>query len=170
MLVDVSTKTRRIDSPIGSLFLVSNGAALIGLYTREHPKWDTIPKPSNTGDRLLDEASRQLDEYFSGKRHSFGVSVAPTGSPFEMSVWRELRNIPFGKRRCYADIARSLGKPTAARAVGSANAKNPISIVIPCHRVVRSDGDLSGYAGGVLVKEWLLAHEGRRTWNGPART
>lgn len=111
----------------------------------------------------LPEVRRQLSEYFAGRRREFDLPLAPRGTDFQQRVWRELLAIPFGEIRTYADIARALGQPTATRAVGNANGKNPIGIVIPCHRVIGSNGTLTGYAGGLPVKQYLLELEGART-------
>ena len=110
---------------------------------------------------LLQEAKRQLDEYFAGKRKTFDLPLAPSGTPFQRSVWNALRNIPYGQTRSYQDLAQAVGRPNACRAVGSANAKNPLPILIPCHRVVRSDGSTGGYAGGTKLKQILLELEKR---------
>ena len=101
----------------------------------------------------------QLDEYFEGKRRDFDLPLAPEGTPFQTLVWRELCRIPFGSRISYAELARRIRKPDAVRAVGAANGANPIAVVIPCHRVVGSDGSLTGYGSGLPRKQWLLDHE-----------
>jgi methylated-DNA-[protein]-cysteine S-methyltransferase len=101
----------------------------------------------------------QLREYFGGERKEFDLKLDPTGSDFEMQVWAELRQIPYGATTTYGEIARRIGGVDASRAVGVANARNPIAILIPCHRVIGSDGDLTGYAGGLDRKKWLLDHE-----------
>ncbi|MEP6802022.1 MAG: methylated-DNA--[protein]-cysteine S-methyltransferase [Acidobacteriota bacterium] len=101
----------------------------------------------------------QLSEYFSGRRTSFDLPLAPRGTEFQQRVWAELVRIPFGTRATYGELARRIGRPAASRAVGAANGANPIAIVIPCHRVVGSDGSLTGYGGGLPLKDWLLAHE-----------
>jgi O-6-methylguanine DNA methyltransferase len=107
----------------------------------------------------LDRLRRELLEYFDGRRRVFEVPVRLQGTPFQMRVWGELTKIPYGEVRSYLDIARALGDPQAVRAVGGANGSNPISIVVPCHRVIGSDGSIVGYGGGLDRKEWLLAHE-----------
>ncbi|HYX25111.1 MAG TPA: methylated-DNA--[protein]-cysteine S-methyltransferase [Thermoanaerobaculia bacterium] len=107
------------------------------------------------------EVRRQLAEYFAGRRQEFDLPLAPRGTPFQLAVWAELRRIPFGETRSYADVARALGKPAATRAVGRANGANPIPIVVPCHRVVGSDGSLTGFGGGLAAKARLLELEGR---------
>ena len=107
-------------------------------------------------------ARRQLTEYFAGDRHEFDLELAPGGTPFQQAVWRALRTIPFGATCSYSDIARRIGRPTAVRAVGAANGRNPIAIVVPCHRVIGRSGALTGYAGGLDRKRRLLEHEGVR--------
>ncbi len=107
----------------------------------------------------LDEATRQLGEYFAGTRRAFELTLDPLGTPFQLRVWEALRAIPFGQTRTYAQQAGVLGEPGAARAVGAADGRNPLSIVVPCHRVLGASGNLTGYAGGVANKAWLLEHE-----------
>lgn len=108
---------------------------------------------------ILDEARRELEEYFAGRRRGFSVELDLRGTPFQCAVWRALVEIPFGRTCSYAEIARVVGNPRALRAVGAANAANPLPIVVPCHRVIAADGGLGGYSGGLDVKRWLLAHE-----------
>lgn len=107
----------------------------------------------------LQDCVTQLDEYFQGERTEFDLKLNPKGTDFQQSVWKELNNIPFGKIRTYMEQTKQIGDPKAIRAVASANGKNPIWIVIPCHRVIGSDGSLTGYAGGIWRKKWLLEHE-----------
>jgi methylated-DNA-[protein]-cysteine S-methyltransferase len=109
---------------------------------------------------FLAEAKQQLREYFEGRRQGFTLPVAPGGTAFQQRVWQELQKIPWGTTTTYREIAQRIGQPTAVRAVGSANGRNPVSIVIPCHRVIGSDGSLTGYAGGIATKRRLLQHEG----------
>jgi methylated-DNA-[protein]-cysteine S-methyltransferase len=108
---------------------------------------------------ILIETERQVSEYFAGKRTQFDLPLQPEGSEFQKKVWRALRKIPFGKTKSYLDLARAIGWPDASRAVGAANGKNPLSIVVPCHRVVGADGTLTGFAGGLKTKAALLALE-----------
>ncbi|MBW8192234.1 methylated-DNA--[protein]-cysteine S-methyltransferase [Neiella marina] len=105
------------------------------------------------------KVEQQISEYFTGKRTSFELPLAPAGTSFQQAAWRALQTIPWGQTRNYSEQAVSIGKPKAVRAVGAANGRNPIAIVIPCHRVIGSNGELTGYAGGITRKEWLLAHE-----------
>jgi methylated-DNA-[protein]-cysteine S-methyltransferase len=108
---------------------------------------------------VLEEACCQLDDYFAGRRTSFDLPLDLQGTPFQQDAWRALAEIPFGETRTYAQQAGRLGRPSASRAVGAANGRNPLSIVLPCHRVVGSDGSLTGFAGGLETKRWLLEHE-----------
>ena len=120
-----------------------------------------LPRASKVTDSpVIAQCARELDEYFSGTRKTFGVPLMPSGTPFRETVWAELGRIPFGKTISYQELASRVGNPKASRAVGSANGKNPIWLIIPCHRVITSDGSLGGYAGGLWRKEWLLEHEG----------
>lgn len=149
-----------IDSPAGLLRLVTTSGALtrIDFLGAGVAPADDTTKP----DKLLILAQKQLAEYFRGKRREFTVPLAPVGTAFQCAVWDELLAIPFGATTTYGDIARRIGRSTAVRAVGAANGANPIPIIIPCHRVIGSDGSLTGYGGGVEVKRHLLELEGIR--------
>lgn len=150
-----------IDSPTGKLTLVGDGEALTGLYMdvqRYRPPEEVFGEPDDTA---FDAAVAQLGEYFAGRRQVFDLPLAFTGTPFQRMVWRALCDIPFGETTTYGQLAEQLGRPTAARAVGHANGKNPISIIVPCHRVVGSTGDLTGYGGGIERKQHLLEFERR---------
>lgn len=149
-----------VESPVGPLLLVSNGEALTGLYMNEHlygPKFTADWREERVP--VLEEAARQLEEYFAGKRRVFELPLAPKGTPFQQQVWKALLELPFGETSTYGEIARRIGKPSAPRAVGAANGQNPISIIIPCHRLVASDGKLIRYGGGLGRKQFLLDHE-----------
>ena len=154
---------KEMESPVGKLKLVASSKALIAvLWERERPnrvKLDTMNLDPQH--RILLETERQLSEYFAGKRIQFDLPIQPEGTEFQKKVWHALREIPFGKTRSYLDLARAVGSPYAARAVGSANGKNPLSIVVPCHRVVGADGALTGFAGGLETKATLLDLEAR---------
>jgi methylated-DNA-[protein]-cysteine S-methyltransferase len=144
------------ESPIGDLTLVSTDGVLSGLYTQRHAR---SPQRSAFGERVsagFEQAIEELRGYFSGDRTEFTVPTAARGDAFEHQVWRLLRQIPYGETRSYGDLARDLGEPTLAQEVGVANARNPIAIVVPCHRVIGSDGSLTGYAGGLERKRFLL--------------
>jgi methylated-DNA-[protein]-cysteine S-methyltransferase len=147
-----------MDSPIGELTLTGNGVALTGLYMerREDPRPDWL-----RDDAPFAEAQRQLEAYFAGELTTFDLPLAPRGTPFQEKVWQALRTIPYGKTASYRDVAVQVGNPTAVRAVGAANGRNPISIIVPCHRVIGADGSLTGYGGGMERKRWLLDLESR---------
>lgn len=145
-----------MDSPLGRLTLIAAGGALTGIYLPRQP----LPETGARGDDpVLQAARRQLGEYFDRRRTSFDLPLAPLGTPFQRAVWDQLVQIPFGETRAYSELACALDRPRAARAVGAANGQNPISIVVPCHRVLGRDGRLHGYAGGEPAKRWLLEHE-----------
>lgn len=146
-------------SPVGELLLASVDDALVGLWLDGQRGMPTPDDDWRAHARSFDRARRQLDEYFAGRRRAFELALAPRGTAFQRAVWRQLVAIPFGATTSYGALARALGCPTAARAVGAANGQNPISIVVPCHRVIGKDGALRGYAGGEPRKRWLLDHE-----------
>tara|TARA_R110001583_G_scaffold2514_5_gene18158 strand:+ start:1318 stop:1791 length:474 start_codon:yes stop_codon:yes gene_type:complete len=129
-----------------------NGVSSITVIDGDIPPSDVIPE-------VLDDAVYQLQEYFEGKRQAFSLTLNPEGTDFQKKVWDALLQIPFGKTISYLQLSKTLGDPKAIRAVASANGKNPLWIVIPCHRVIGSDGSLTGYAGGIHRKKWLLVHE-----------
>ncbi|AVF40413.1 cysteine methyltransferase [Pandoraea apista] len=150
------------DSPLGDMLLVANGDAVTGVYF-SHQKY--FPQDGDVrrdgGDMaVLNDAKRQLDEYFHEGRRVFDLALAPEGTPFQQRVWAELLRIPFGETRSYGDLAHALGDANKSRAVGAANGRNPISIIVPCHRVIGADGTLTGYASGVERKLALLSLEG----------
>ena len=151
-------------SPVGTLDLVAGDAGLVAvLWEDDRPgRVPLAARIAGAHHPVLLAARDQLREYLAGTRTAFDLPLDPRGTAFQRAVWRELAAIPFGETRSYADIARALGQPTATRAVGAANGRNPLSIVVPCHRVVGSDGALTGFAGGIEGKRWLLAHEGAR--------
>ena len=150
-----------IDSPVGALTLVGEADALTGIYFAIHRRRDRLPDfgESISGSDLFDETTQQLGEYFAGEREAFDLPLAPRGDAFQQSVWEQLRTIPYGVTRTYGDLARAIGRPGAAQAVGAANGANPLSIVVPCHRVIGADGSLTGYAGGLDRKRFLLELE-----------
>jgi methylated-DNA-[protein]-cysteine S-methyltransferase len=150
-----------VDSPIGRLLLQSDGLALIGLHM-DGPGCPTLDAATWTLDPdggPLPLAARQLDEYFAGKRRDFDLPLHLQGTAFQRRVWQALTEIPYGATWSYGQQAKRIGNANASRAVGLANGRNPISIVVPCHRVIGADGSLTGYGGGVERKRWLLAHE-----------
>jgi methylated-DNA-[protein]-cysteine S-methyltransferase len=142
-----------LDSPIGFIRILSNGKAI------KEIRFIDTDGPEDP-DAHTESARTQLREYFEGTRDNFQLTLEPEGTVFEQSVWRKLLEIPNGKTCSYGDIAKKIGDSKASQAVGRANGKNPIAIVIPCHRVIGSDNKLTGYAGGLDRKEWLLKHEG----------
>ena len=150
-----------IDSPLGRLTLVATDQGeLAGLYMEEHRHRPTLETFGVRDDSVLPEVVQQLKEYFAGERTSFDVPLALTGTPFQQRVWTALQDIPYGETTTYGELAASLGLvPGASRAVGLANGKNPVSIIVPCHRVVGSTGSLTGYGGGLDRKQRLLDHE-----------
>lgn len=150
--------TRYLTTPVGKLRLVASGTQLLRIeFERQH-----MHAPhADASSKLLAHCATQLAEYFAGQRAVFTVSLADAGTAFQRSVWQAIRGIPYGETRSYRDIARDIGKPTAARAVGAASGGNPLPIVVPCHRVVGSDGSLTGFAGGLEAKAVLLALEKR---------
>ncbi len=154
----------RIATRVGRLLLVGerDGARLTlrGIYFDDAPHAArAVPAGARQDDGAFAEVRVQLDAYFEGRRTSFDLALAPVGTEFQLSVWRALTAIPYGTTTTYAAIARSIGRPRAVRAVGAANAKNPLSIVVPCHRVIGKDGTLTGYAGGLEGKRRLLELE-----------
>jgi methylated-DNA-[protein]-cysteine S-methyltransferase len=146
-----------IDSPLGALRLYAHADELVGIYLQDQIA--PVAEPGRGG--VLADAARQLAEYFAGERRAFDLPLAPRGTAFQQRVWHALLAIPYGETRSYGELARAIGRPAAARAVGAANAKNPLAIVVPCHRVIGASGELTGYAGGMSAKRWLLAHEQR---------
>ncbi len=150
-----------VESPIGRLLLTASGDALTGMYMNEHKNGagigvDWVDEKTT----VLAHAADELAEYFAGTRESFTVPVSDDhGTAFQRAVWRELRQIPYGETITYGELARRVGDPGAARAVGAANGRNPVSIIVPCHRVIGASGKLTGFVGGEERKAFLLAHE-----------
>lgn len=145
-----------LESPIGWLTIEANDSAItrIGFLDAE-----PVPVPNES--ELTRSAKSQLEQYFTGQRHQFDLPLAPPGTDFQQRCWQALQDIPYGETRSYAEQAIAISRPDAVRAVGSANGKNPLSIVIPCHRVIGKSGHLTGYAGGLTRKAWLLELESR---------
>ncbi|MGO4700024.1 methylated-DNA--[protein]-cysteine S-methyltransferase [Dyella sp. 2RAB6] len=150
-----------LPTPIGQLRLVADAQGLreVWFETGKHrkspaPEWIPAAKP-------LAQARRQLEEYFAGERTRFELKLHPIGTPFQLAVWEELGRIPYGVTISYAELARRIGQPAAMRAVGAANGRNPIPIILPCHRVIGSDGSLTGFGGGLPTKRFLLSMEDR---------
>lgn len=153
----MTTYTRTVESPIGPLLLTSDGQSLTRLLIGDppDPSWSTEPCP------VLNRAAAQLAEYFAGERTEFDLPLAPAGTPFQLAVWQALREIPYARTWSYGQLATRVGNPKASRAVGLANGRNPISVIVPCHRVIGANGKLVGYGGGVERKEILLHLERR---------
>jgi methylated-DNA-[protein]-cysteine S-methyltransferase len=150
-----------IDSPIGELLVTATDDALTGL---EMAPFERPAEPARArSNDVLRAARTQLNAYFRGKRMAFDLPLAPAGTPFQQGVWQELVRIPLGETISYAQLAERVGRPGHFRAVGSANGRNPISLIIPCHRVIGSGGSLTGYGGGIDRKRWLLDHEAAMT-------
>lgn len=152
---------RHIDSPVGRLLVAARAGALVAIefqHNRHPVRRDGCWREGDSG--VLREARRQLDEYFHGGRRSFALPLAPCGTPFQRSVWALLAEIPYGATWSYRDLALRLGKPHAVRAVGAANGRNPLPLVLPCHRVIGTDGSLTGFGGGLATKAFLLRLEG----------
>ena len=144
-------------SPIGKIQIVEENGFITNVSFEE-------PEKDGSGSSLvLDACVLQLEAFFKGRRTAFDLPLKPKGTAFQQSVWNELQNIPFGRTISYMDMAKRLGEPKVIRAASSANGKNPITIIIPCHRVIGSDGSLTGYAGGLKRKQWLLEHESSQT-------
>jgi len=162
-MMNANVPTCRVASPLGEILLVANaaGAALCGLYLarqkhfpRDASQWTQRPSLP-----LFRHATAQLREYFNGTRRRFDVPLAPAGTPFQRTVWSEIAKVPFGETITYAELARRCGRPAAVRAAGAATGRNPITVIIPCHRIIGSGGALTGYAGGLDRKRKLLELE-----------
>lgn len=147
-------------SPVGDLLLTMSGDELTGLYMTPHPT-EVESQGYERDDEALADVRRQLEEYWRGERQDFAVPLAPRGTTFQKDVWEALLAIPYGKTASYSEIAARVGNPKACRAVGLANGRNPISIIVPCHRVIGADGSLTGYGGGLDRKMVLLDLERR---------
>jgi len=141
------------DTAIGKIGIVESQNAITDVYFHKEVQTEEIKEKET---ELLKEAGKQLKEYFEGKRKSFNLPLMPTGTEFQQKVWQALQSIPYGEIRSYGEIAKIIGNPKAARAIGMANNRNPISIFIPCHRVIGANGKLVGYGGGLHIKEYLL--------------
>ena len=154
---------KKINSPIGMLYIVASFDRLLGLtpiksWIDLQKKFDKLVEGEND---IINNTKHQLNEYFSGMRHQFDIPLLLSGTSFQKSAWKALLKIPYGKTICYEDQAKSIGNPKAIRAIGRANGANPISIVVPCHRVIGKSGNLTGYASGIDIKAYLLELEKR---------
>jgi methylated-DNA-[protein]-cysteine S-methyltransferase len=160
----MSTSVMTLETPIGQLTLLASGGALEAVHLPGGEDKPAEPARAIAPEdaAALAAARAQLGEYFAGERRCFELPLAARGTPFQRQVWAALTRIPYGETTSYAAIAQAVGRPRAVRAVGAANGKNPLAIVVPCHRVIGADGTLTGYAGGLPIKRWLLDHEAAR--------
>ncbi|NKZ02114.1 methylated-DNA--[protein]-cysteine S-methyltransferase [Nocardiopsis alborubida] len=156
------TRYTTMESPVGELTLFGDGAALGGVLTpAKDGRTRVVPQDWVADRESFADAEKQLKAYFAGKLREFALPLAPAGTEWQLKVWAALTTIPFGETASYGQLAEELGRPTASRAVGMANGRNPISIIVPCHRVIGANGSLTGYAGGLERKEFLLGLESR---------
>ena len=160
LIMNTKTYFTEFSSPIGTIQLRGTEAALTGVFMEEHRREPARPSGAVRDAAPLRSAQRELEEYLAGERREFSVALEPTGTPFQRRVWQELRAIPYGQTISYVELARRVANPRAIRAVGQANGRNAISIIVPCHRVIAADGSLGGYGGGLTRKRHLLALEG----------
>jgi methylated-DNA-[protein]-cysteine S-methyltransferase len=154
-----TTITTSMDSPIGELILTAVGGVLTGVHMSEQRHTPKLPVGCARDDAGLAHVVAQLDAYFAGELVDFDTPLEMRGTDFQRRVWASLREIPYGETISYGELARWVGNPKASRAVGLANGRNPVAIVVPCHRVIGADGSLTGYGGGLDRKVWLLEHE-----------
>jgi methylated-DNA-[protein]-cysteine S-methyltransferase len=157
----MTVHTTFIDSPVGPLFVAADEDGLRAVEFRDNKHPVRRDGDWREGDNaVLRRTHKQLDEYFGGRRHAFDLPLSPHGTEFQKKVWTTLASIPYGETISYAQLASRVGKPTAMRAVGAANGRNPLPIVLPCHRVIGADGSLTGFGGGLPTKQYLLKLEG----------
>ena len=158
----MKTYFSRMDSPIGELLLVSDGTSLTQLLMLNQKYYGSETQEDwQRDDAIFRVAREQLIAYFAGELRTFDLPLAPAGTAFQRKVWQALQDIPYGQTESYGALAKRINSPKASRAVGMANGHNPISIIVPCHRVIGANGSLTGYGGGIERKRWLLAHENR---------
>lgn len=155
----MSLQTTYCNTPIGTAKIIGDNDGIQSISLLDNTTNTDLITPTKELEQCLIECVKQLHEYFDGNRTEFDLKLNPQGTEFQQKVWNELNNIPFNKTRTYLEQTKAIGDVKAIRAVASANGKNPIAIVIPCHRVIGSDGSLTGYAGGLWRKKWLLEHE-----------
>ncbi len=148
-----------LPSPLGRLLLTASAAGLTGLWIMGEKHCPSLPPDCQENPDAFRVASLQLAEYFAGNRQAFDLPLAPRGTAFQQLAWTALQQIPYGQTRSYQEQAAAIGRPAAVRAIGTANGRNPLSIIVPCHRVIGANGSLTGYGGGLDAKQWLLAHE-----------
>jgi methylated-DNA-[protein]-cysteine S-methyltransferase len=162
----MKTYFSRMDSPIGELLLVGDGTSLTQLLMLNQKYYGSeTQRDWQRDDATFCAAREQLEAYFAGELHTFDLPLAPSGTAFQRKVWQALQDIPYGQTESYGALAKRINSPKASRAVGMANGHNPISIIVPCHRVIGANGSLTGYGGGIERKRWLLAHEGHEDKN-----
>lgn len=152
----------KLESNIGTLFLIASEHALNGVFW-EQQRIPMVNGSSTPTEKFLNQAAREITEYLNGTRRDFDLPLAPEGTEFQKRVWEELTKIPYGQTRSYKDIATALNDPKASRAVGTANGLNPLCIIVPCHRVISSDGSIGGYSAGLAIKKRLLDLEATRS-------
>lgn len=149
------------ETPLGVVYVATNGTHITHMRFKGQRYFEAVPKGWKKGDhKLFDEVKKQVLEYFAGRRKTFELPLAPQGTEFQKGVWGIVQNIPYGELKTYADVAKKTGNVKAVRAVGTAIGRNPLCVVVPCHRVVSSSGTLAGYAGGLKRKQHMLALEG----------
>jgi methylated-DNA-[protein]-cysteine S-methyltransferase len=151
--------TTTIESPIGELTITARDGLLTGVHMHDQRHFPPIPATAERDDVSLAPVVAQLQAYFAGQLTAFDLPIELRGTPFQRRVWSALREIPYGETISYGELARRVGNPKASRAVGLANGRNPVAIVVPCHRVIGADGSLTGYGGGLERKVWLIEHE-----------
>lgn len=151
--------TSTVASPIGPLLLTARDSALTGVQMQNQRHFRELPPGTVRDDSWFADVASQLDRYFSGELATFDLPLQLGGTDFQRSVWKQLQAIPYGETISYSELARRVGNPNACRAVGLANGRNPIAIIVPCHRVIGANGSLTGYGGGLDRKTWLLQHE-----------
>ena len=156
---DHTVAARKVSSPVGPIFLLSSRKGLCGVHFGHRLEVSQLPDDQKR-DRVLNQAEKELDDYFAKKRELFNVPLDVRGSAFQRAVWRQLSEIPFGETRSYGELADRMDNPKAVRAVGAANGQNPVSIIVPCHRVIGKGGSMVGFGGGVEIKQQLLRLEG----------
>jgi methylated-DNA-[protein]-cysteine S-methyltransferase len=151
--------TSTIESPLGPLTLIARDGVLtnVSMHEQRHPS--SPPPDAVIDDAWFNDVVEQLDAYFAGERTAFDLATDPIGTPFQLDVWSRLSAIPYGETISYGELARRVGNPNASRAVGLANGRNPLAVIVPCHRVIGANGSLTGYGGGLERKSWLLEHE-----------
>jgi methylated-DNA-[protein]-cysteine S-methyltransferase len=154
-----TTTTTTVDSPVGPLTLTARDGSLNGLHMQDQRHAPARSPESRRDDGAFEEVVEQLQAYFAGELTHFDLPLAVDGTPFQRRVWAALREIPYGQTISYGELACRVGSPGAARAVGLANGRNPVGIIVPCHRVIGADGSMTGYGGGLQRKVWLLEHE-----------